>query len=113
MQPGADRVFLIERWLPVSGAMVFGADQQQIARDMIVQTSYVRGKEFHDRIAADEVDLEEALAPSSTYCSWTGGALRVRRVVRESIEMEEGEKEGVYIVRFPVRVVWRETVTLA
>lgn len=107
-RPTRGRVFSAELSAPEGGVQVFGAGRQQLARTLLVETTYTRTTDYHARRAADEGDIEEAVAPSSTYPS----GLYVRRLKREDVREEWDPETRTIVVTFPILHVYRETVTL-
>jgi hypothetical protein len=108
-ESGRTRELVARRWEPVGEMQVFGGGEDQLARDLFVEVWYRETEDVEDLRHADEIDLIETLEPRSTYPSGATWALRVRRIVREEIELGEPE-DGVMRVTFPVRLVWREEV---
>jgi hypothetical protein len=106
------RAFRAEKSTPRDGVQLYGAGEQQVSRVLLIETAYQRGRDYHDRRAADEVDLEEALAPTSSYIaagSW--GALKVRRVLRDEVDEEWDDERGTVQVTYPVLHIYREPVS--
>lgn len=84
-----------------------------MSRVLLVETTYQRGRDYHDRRGADEVDIEEALAPQSTYPdAGTWGALKVRRLLRDEVEEDWDEERGTVRVTYPILHIYREPVTM-
>jgi hypothetical protein len=107
---GRDRHVTVRRWSPVGDVVVVGGREDQLGRDLELEVRYLDCAELEDRRHADEQDLVAALESQDTYPSGSDWALRVRRVVRESIAMSE-PVEGVVTVTVPVRHIWRERRT--
>lgn len=108
---GRDREIATRRWTPRGGVKIFGAGEAQLSRDLQLEIWYSDSPDFEDRRGCDETDLVAALEPRSTYPSGSWGALYVRQVVREEIAIDE-PKAGAIKVTIPIRLVWRESVTL-
>lgn len=109
---GRDREFTVRRWRPIGGVAVFGGGEDQLARDLLIETWYTAADDeaWADRVHADERDLVANLEPQSTYPSGSGWSLEVRRVVREAIDIGEPQN-GAIRVTYPVRLIWREPVS--
>lgn len=95
----------------VTGAAVrmTGGGERQEQWTVVLLATYPRVDGIQGVIAADHVDLIEALAPRSTYPSGTWGRCCIR-----AVDDPEGpsDVEGGVEVRFPIRVIFRHPVTL-
>jgi len=113
-EAGRDREFSMRTLRPVGDVAVYGTGEEQLGRIIEIEAWYRGSDDLVERMASDERDIEAALTPSSTYPSGSWGALRVRRVMREAVEVREVLDRGraVQLV-IPVTVIWRESVTLA
>lgn len=107
-----DRQFRLVRWSQVGEVMIFGAGEDQLGRDQLVEVEYTESDDLDDRVHSDERDLVTALDSESGYPSGTGWALRVRRLVRGQTSMSDPEN-GRVVVQFVVRLIWRESVSHA
>jgi len=89
------------------GGRFFGGGEREVHRTFTVVTVY-SGEDVDDQIEADEVDLIEALQPSSTFPSGTWGAVRVRKA------LPVGRKESAtkVEVRFPFMCIYRYPCTV-
>ena len=85
---------------------IAGAAQVQLTWTVPIETQYLPGPGVMDRISSDWVDLVKALQPRSTYPT----GLHVRAV--EQPEIERDTERDRYVVRFPVRHIYRVAVTL-
>ena len=106
-ESGRTRQFVMLRWTPVPGVQVFGGKEDQLARDLDLEIYYANGPNFEDQRHLDEQDLVKALEPRSAYPSGSDWALKVRKVVRDQIEIPE-PVNGTIKVRVPLRLIWRE-----
>lgn len=88
---------------------VAGAGERQERWLLALRTYYLPSENVDDQLAADHVDLINALHATSTYPSGSWGALRVRKVLEP--ERDEGE-QGLTIVIHRVALTFRFGVTL-
>lgn len=99
--------------LETGDARVAGGGERQEQWTLVLVATYPRIAELQALVAADHVDLIEALAPTSTYAG-----VRVAGVVTlcvRDVGQPEGPidaAEGVVEVRYPIRCIWRHPVTL-
>lgn len=93
-----------EEQLPFSGAAL-----RKVSWRLVLVAHYPTSDDLRDIVGADHKDLIEALHPTATYNSGTWGALCIRKVE----EPEEITRDGQTVeVRYPVRHVFRQPVTL-
>lgn len=91
-------------------AGVAGAGERQEDWTVTLRVSYLPSQGVHDMVASDFDDLVKALQATGTYPSGSWGALKVRRVGPP--EGPEHGDDGEMIARFPVRCIFRRSVTL-
>lgn len=94
---------------PSGDVRVTGGGERQEHWTLTLLATYPRVDGLQGIIAADHVDLVEALAPRSTYPSGTWGRCCVRSVGDPEGPSDAGA--GVE-VRYPIRVIFRHPVTL-
>lgn len=98
--------------LETGEARIAGAGERQEQWTLVLVATYPRIDQLQAVVAADHVDLIEALAPTSTYAG-----VRVAGVVTLCVR-DVGQPEGPVEagdgveVRYPVRCIFRHPVTL-
>ena len=103
---GRDRTFTTSSDHDQDPPRVFGAGQMQMVATLVIEAVYLAGPDADDRIAADHLDLVEALQPRNTYPT----GLHVRAVGLP--ERDEADDKNRVAVRYPVRCIYRVSVAL-
>ena len=85
---------------------IAGAAQVQLTWTVPVEAQYLPSVGIMDRVLSDWTDLVAALQPRSTYPT----GLRVRSVEQPRIERDT--ERDRYVVTYPVRHIYRVSVTL-
>jgi len=102
---GRDRTFTTTTEYAEDPPRVFGAGEMQLDATLVLEVRYMVGPDIDDKIAADHIDLVEALQPRSTYPA----RLHVRSV---GLPAKDEPDNNTVTVRFPVRHIYRASVAL-
>jgi len=109
-RPGArarDRQFTAHKSEPIGDVAVFGNNEQQLGKRLMVEVSYTPADDVNDRMHQDELDIVNAISNSGTYPA----GLRVRQVARDQVEPDFRD-DGSIVKTIPIDHIFRESVTL-